>query len=97
SAVGPMAGVISPSMPVWVVEDRARGNRAYCNLNEGLGKVLRFGAHAPEVLNRNAAATSLLFKRLAPAMSETDVPRDVAAQTLAFIAGNDHFFLNLSM
>ena len=38
-----MAGIISPSMPVWVVENRAQGNRAYCNFNEGLGKVLRFG------------------------------------------------------
>ena len=28
------------------------GNRAYCNLNEGLGKVLRFGANAPEVIER---------------------------------------------
>jgi peptidyl-dipeptidase Dcp len=54
AAVGPMAGVISPSMPVWVVENTAAGNRAYCNLNEGLGKVLRFGANSPEVLDRFA-------------------------------------------
>ena len=51
-AVGPMAGIISPSMPVWVVENTAAGNRAYCNVNEGLGKVLRFGANSPEVLDR---------------------------------------------
>ena len=51
-AVGPMAGIISPSMPVWVVENTDRGNRAYCNLNEGLGKVLRFGANSPEVIER---------------------------------------------
>src|SRR6516162_4468849 len=51
-AVGPMAGIISPSMPVWVVENTAAGNRAFCNLNEGLGKVLRFGANSPEVLDR---------------------------------------------
>ena len=44
-AVGPMAGVISPSMPVWVVENATAGNRSYCNFNEGLGKVLRFGAN----------------------------------------------------
>ena len=46
-AVGPMAGILSPSMPVWVVENTDRGNRAYCSLNEGLGKVLRFGANSP--------------------------------------------------
>ena len=51
-AVGPMAGIISPSMPVWVVENTTAGNRAFCNLNEGLGKVLRFGANSDEVLDR---------------------------------------------
>jgi hypothetical protein len=51
-AVGPMAGIISPSMPLWVVENAAAGNRAYCSFNEGLGKVLRFGANRPEVLDR---------------------------------------------
>ena len=137
-AVGPMAGIISPSMPVWVVENATGGNRAYSNFNEGLGKVLRFGANdgsvidhlrfiasdvAPtlraavrqlgrielkplmaqalnmgdEVHNRNAAATSLLFKQIAPAVLAADIPRERAAATLRFIAGNDHFFLNLSM
>ena len=52
AAVGPMAGIISPSMPVFVVENKAAGNRAYCNFNEGLGKVLRFGANGPEVIAR---------------------------------------------
>ncbi len=52
SAGGPMAGIISPSMPVWAVENTGAGNRAFCNLNEGLGKVLRFGANSPEVLDR---------------------------------------------
>src|SRR4249920_2263438 len=137
-AVGPMAGIISPSMPLFVVENKVGGNRAYCNFNEGLGKVLRFGANGPEVIarlrtmaaviaptlravlartgaielkplmaqalnmgdevhNRNAAATSLFFKRIAPALFEADVPRSDATTTLQFIAGNDHFFLNLSM
>ena len=52
SAVGPMTGVITPSMPLMVVENRAHGNRAYCTLNEGLGKVLRFGANDASVLER---------------------------------------------
>ena len=47
-----MAGIISPSMPVFVVENRTAGNRAYCNFNEGLGKVLRFGANDPAVIER---------------------------------------------
>ncbi len=51
-AVGPMAGVISPSMPVWIVRNARHGNLTYSNLNEGLGKVLRYGANSPEVLDR---------------------------------------------
>jgi len=51
-AVGPMAGVMSASMPVWVVENAAFGNRAYCTLNEGLGSVLRYGAYGAEVIDR---------------------------------------------
>ncbi|WP_069807286.1 DUF1116 domain-containing protein [Vulcanisaeta thermophila] len=52
NAVGPMAGVISPSMPVIVVKDPKYGNTAYSNLNEGIGKVLRYGAYDKSVLDR---------------------------------------------
>jgi hypothetical protein len=51
-AVGPMAGVMSASMPVYVLEDQTHGNRAFSTLNEGLGKVLRYGANDQEVLER---------------------------------------------
>src|SRR6266581_2012697 len=47
-----MAGATTASMPVLVVENRAAGNRAYSTLNEGLGKVLRYGAYAPDVIDR---------------------------------------------
>jgi hypothetical protein len=50
--VGPMAGMTTWSMPVLVVENRANGNRAFSNLNEGLGKVLRYGGLGPDVLER---------------------------------------------
>lgn len=70
AAVGPMAGVISPSMPVFVVENRAAGNRAFSNLNEGLGKVLRFGANGPEVLERLAFMRDTLAPALAAALRE---------------------------
>jgi hypothetical protein len=52
AAVGPMAGVVSPSMPVLVVENTAARNRSFATLNEGLGKVLRFGAYDESVLDR---------------------------------------------
>ncbi|HXH11030.1 MAG TPA: DUF1116 domain-containing protein [Alphaproteobacteria bacterium] len=51
-AVGPMTGMITASMPVFVVENRAYGNRAYATINEGLGRVLRFGANDASVIAR---------------------------------------------
>ena len=52
ATVGPMAGVVSASMPMSVLEDEEHGGRAYCTLNEGLGKVLRYGAYSAEVIDR---------------------------------------------
>jgi len=51
-AVGPMAGIVTARMPVWIFENAAYGNRAFCTVNEGLGKVLRYGAFSDEVLDR---------------------------------------------
>jgi hypothetical protein len=137
AAVGPMAGVLAPSFPVVEVENAANRNRAYASLNEGLGKVLRFGAYDPTVLeqlrwmaavlgpalsatlraqgpvelnaitaqalhmgdechNRNAAATGLLTRMLAPVLVRT-VERANAEAVLDFLRRNDHFYLNLSM
>lgn len=64
-AVGPMAGVITASMPVWIVENVTAGNRAYCTLNEGLGKVLRYGAYGSEVIDR----LNWMKNELAPILS----------------------------
>ena len=65
-AVGPMSGVISPSMPVFVVKNTVDGNESYSNLNEGLGKVLRFGANGKEVLDR----LKFMKERLAPVLAK---------------------------
>ncbi len=51
-AVGPMAGIVSPSMPVYILENEAFGNKAFATMNEGLGKVLRMGAYSPDVIER---------------------------------------------
>lgn len=48
-SVGPMAGIFSPHMPVFIIENKAIGNKAFCTMNEGLGKVLRYGGMGPEV------------------------------------------------
>jgi hypothetical protein len=52
AAVGPMAGITTAGMPVFVVENRTGGTRSYATLNEGLGQALRYGAFAPEVIAR---------------------------------------------
>jgi len=51
-AVGPMGGITSGNMPVFVVENTTDENRAYCTMNEGIGAVLRFGAYSEAVVNR---------------------------------------------
>ena len=66
-AVGPMAGVVTYSMPVWIVENKTFGNLAYCTLNEGLGKVLRFGSYGQEVIDR----LNWMEEVLAPVLLET--------------------------
>jgi len=50
--VGPMAGVTSPSMSVYILENKTHQNYSYSNLNEGYGKVLRYGAYSEEVINK---------------------------------------------
>jgi hypothetical protein len=64
--VGPMAGVVSSSMWVYVVKNESQGNRAFCTLNEGLGKVLRFGAYSDEVI----AKLKWMERTLAPALQK---------------------------
>lgn len=137
-AVGPMTGMTTVSQPVIVVENLTYGNRAYCAINEGLGKVMRFGGNDAEVLDRlgwlrddfgpalglalrnlggiplkslvargltmgdemhqrNVACSGLALRALAPSMAETSADNAVLSRSLAFIGGNDQFFLNLAM
>jgi hypothetical protein len=63
-----MAGILSPSMPVVIVENAPGGTRAFATLNEGLGKVLRFGAYSKEVLDRLRWMNETLAPALASAL-----------------------------
>jgi hypothetical protein len=65
-AVGPMAGIISASMPVHVIYDIVNRNYSYCTVNEGLGKVLRYGANSEEVIKR----LKWIEKTFAPVLNE---------------------------
>ncbi|MCS7050635.1 MAG: DUF1116 domain-containing protein, partial [Thermomicrobium sp.] len=84
SAVGPMAGVISPSMPVYVAVNAAGENRAYTNFNEGIGKVMRMGAFAPEVIDRLRWISHVLAPLIGQALERSggiDL-RNIIAQAL---------------
>jgi len=67
-----MAGVVSPSMQVYVVEDAATGRASYSNLNEGYGKVLRYGAYSSEVLDRLRWMNEELGPLLAAALAGSE-------------------------
>jgi len=138
SAVGPMTGMTTVSQPVMVVENRKFGNRSYCTINEGLGKVMRFGGNDAEVLDRlrwlrdvlgpamgialretggiplkslvargltmgdemhqrNVGCSGLMLRALAPALAKTSTDTTALSESLAFIGGNDQFFLNIAM
>ncbi|WP_116452224.1 DUF1116 domain-containing protein [Blastococcus litoris] len=75
--VGPMAGVTSPSMWMWYLEDPVHGGKAFSNLNEGLGKVLRYGAFNQEVLDRLAWMRDVLGPVLSTAVRSMAEPLDV--------------------
>lgn len=69
-SVGPMAGIVSPSMPVFVLKNEAHGNFAYCPLNEGLGKVLRYGAYGEPVIEKLRWMEGTLYPVLKKAVAK---------------------------
>ena len=70
AAVGPMAGVISASMPVFVLQNEVYGNYAYSTMNEGLGKVLRYGAYGEAVIQRLKWMENVLYPVLKKAVAK---------------------------
>ena len=72
SAVGPMTGMTTASQPVMVVENQASGNRAFCTINEGLGKVMRFGGNDTSVLTRLAWLRDVLGPALGSALRSSE-------------------------
>jgi Protein of unknown function (DUF1116) len=139
-AVGAMGGILTGSIPVFVVENATQGNRAYTSMHEGEGKVLRFGVYDRSVGDhlvwmrdvlgaglsealklfpdgglavnpilaqavamgddfhvRITAASSLMFRELAPKLVRVGMPQAQIESVLEFLAGNVNFFLTLGM
>lgn len=72
STVGPMAGVTSSSMAVYVIENAEGDNLAYSNLNEGYGKVLRYGAFSEDVIAKLKWMNDSMAPLLAAALKGSD-------------------------
>ncbi len=91
NAVGPMGGITSANMPMIVVENVTHGNRAYCNLNEGIGKVMRFGAYGQEVLDRHRWMKESLGPALNDALKLFDNGINLTALMAQAITMGDEF------
>ncbi|MBE0612495.1 MAG: DUF1116 domain-containing protein [Burkholderiales bacterium] len=91
SAVGPMGGITSAHMPVLVVRNAEQGNYAYCNLNEGIGKVMRFGAFEGEVQTRLAWMRDVLGPTLSAALARIPDGIDLTALMAQAITMGDEF------
>jgi succinyl-CoA synthetase alpha subunit len=136
--VGPVAGVVTQSMPVWIVQNETFGNLAYAPIHEGSGKALRNGNCDTEVLERlswmgqtfasvmqeaierhgpvdlrelvsrallmgdechvrNHAASTMFLAKLGPSLVLLKREKQAVSDVLAFMEGDDQFFLNLAM
>ncbi|ACZ07657.1 Protein of uncharacterised function (DUF1116) [Sebaldella termitidis] len=71
-AVGPMGGITTGNMPLLVVKNNADGKKAYCTMNEGIGKVLRFGAYSSEVVDRLKWMKDVLGPALSKALQKIE-------------------------
>ncbi|PTI92147.1 DUF1116 domain-containing protein [Staphylococcus simulans] len=91
NAVGPMGGITSMNMPVLVVENRESGNEAYCQMNEGIGAVLRFGAYNETVVNRLHWMKDVLGPVLGKAVRQMEDGLNVNVLIAKAIAMGDEF------
>lgn len=87
--VGPMSGVVTGSMPVLLARDAATGTEAWCPLNEGSGKVLRYGAAAAEVVTRLEWMRDVLGPALASALARAGPLDLLELERRALLAGDE--------
>lgn len=90
-AVGPMGGITSANMPMLVVKNMTHGNYAYCNMNEGIGKVMRFGAYGEDVQTRLRWMRDSLAPVLKKTLQTLDDGIDLTAMMAQGITMGDEF------
>ena len=91
SAVGPMGGITSAHMPMVVVRNTVQGNYAYCNMNEGIGKVMRFGAYGEDVQQRLRWMRDSLAPVLKAVLATLEEGIDLTALMAQAISMGDEF------
>lgn len=91
NAVGPMGGITTANMPLFVVENATEGNKAYCTMNEGIGKVLRFGAYSEEVVTRLHWMADVLGPTLGKAIRTIDGGLNLNPLIAKAVAMGDEF------
>ncbi len=91
SAVGPMGGITSAHMPMVVVRNIVHGNYAYCNMNEGIGKVMRFGAYGEDVQQRLRWMRDSLAPVLKAVLATLEEGIDLTALMAQAISMGDEF------
>ncbi len=91
NTVGPMGGITTANFPVLVVENRSDNNEAYCIMNEGIGKVLRFGAYSEEVINRLNWMRDILGPTLSKAIKLTEDGLNLNVMMARAITMGDEF------
>ncbi|MGV3042438.1 YlbE family protein [Staphylococcus rostri] len=91
NAVGPMGGITSMNMPVLVVVNKENGNEAYCQMNEGIGAVLRFGAYNQQVIDRLHWMKDVLGPVLSKALRTIDGGLNINVLIAKAIAMGDEF------
>ncbi|MBU3138227.1 acyl-CoA synthetase FdrA [Clostridium gasigenes] len=91
NAVGPMGGITSANMPVLVVKNKLDGSVGYCTMNEGIGKVLRFGAYSEEVVNRLKWMRDVLGPVLSKALNKKEEGLNINVIIAKAITMGDEF------
>lgn len=91
NAVGPMGGITSPNMPVLCITDTTHQTTAYCQMNEGIGAVLRFGAYSSDVVDRLKWMSSILGPVLSMALKTKEEGLSINPLIAKAIAMGDEF------
>lgn len=91
NAVGPMGGITSGNMPVFVVKNKVNNKVGYCSMNEGIGKVLRFGAYGKEVIDRLKWMRDVLGPSLSKAIKRIDGGLNINVIVAKAITMGDEF------